>query len=102
MTWPLPLTVIEKLLLAEDRPGYSWSVFFRLRFSKRLNEAAARAAVLAVLPRHPLLCSLVRRTFLGGWQWIEAENKTPLILRSRVMSSTTTVPVLAEAMRSIT
>ena len=78
MTWPLPLTVIEKLLLAEDRPGYSWSVFFRLRFSKRLNDAAVRAAVLAVLPRHPLLCSLVRRTFLGGGQWIEAENKTPL------------------------
>ena len=78
MTWPLPLTVIEKLLIAEDRPGYSWSVFFRLRFSKRLNEAAVRAAVLAVLPRHPLLCSLVRRTFLGGGQWIEAENKTPL------------------------
>ena len=77
MIWPLKLTVMEQLLLAEDRPSYPWMVFFRLRFSGLLNETVARTAMLAVLTRHPLLISVIRNKSWGRAEWVAAENQVP-------------------------
>ncbi len=77
MIWPLKLTVMEQLLLAEDCPSYPWIVFFRLRFSGLLNETVARTAMLAVLPRHPLLISVIRKQNWGRAEWVAAENQIP-------------------------
>ncbi len=77
MIWPLQLTVMEQLLLAEDRPSYPWIFFLRLRFSGLLNELVARTAMLAVLPRHPLLNSVIRNKSWGRAEWVAAENQVP-------------------------
>ena len=77
MIWPLKLTVMEQLLLAEDRPSYPCVVFLRLRFSGLLNETAARTAMLVVLPRHPLLISVIRKQSWGQAEWVAAENQVP-------------------------
>lgn len=77
MIWPLKLTVIERLLIAEDRPSYPWMIFFRLRFVGRIDEAAARAATLAVLPRHPLTTAVIHKGSFGRAAWRPVPDAVP-------------------------
>jgi hypothetical protein len=56
-------------MLCDDRPDYSMTGFFRLRFSQRLDFNAMKAAIQATLARHPLLRSKVRRDAHKRLSW---------------------------------
>jgi hypothetical protein len=72
MTLPLPLVAFEDYMLADDRPAYPMTFFFRLRFSGRLDRGSLDAAVQSSVARHPLLRAVIDSTKQKKRRWVAA------------------------------
>jgi NRPS condensation-like uncharacterized protein len=79
--FPLPLTNFEAALLADDRPAYPMTAFYRLRFNGFLEIAAFQSALETVTRRHPFLRAVISRNWLGQLAWKLHPNCQPKILR---------------------
>jgi hypothetical protein len=79
MCLPLPLAAFEDYMLADDRPAYPMTFFFRLRFSGRLDRAALRAAARAAVARHPLLGAVIHPANGKKRCWVTVEDPAPSI-----------------------
>ena len=78
MAKTLRLTAFEESLLLDDRPGYPWSCFIRLRFAGCLQRGAFETAARTTLSPHPLIASLVREN-RRRLTWHPVENPRPQI-----------------------
>jgi NRPS condensation-like uncharacterized protein len=80
--FPLPLTAFEHYMLADDRPGYPMTFFFRLTFAGHLAPRRFHDALRAALERHPLLRAHVRGRVDGmTWRlsWVDASPRGPWV-----------------------
>ncbi|MBN1395177.1 MAG: hypothetical protein JW959_09150 [Pirellulales bacterium] len=77
--FPLPLTAFEKYMLLDDRPGHPMVFPLRLRFSGEISRPIFESSFEEALSRHPLLCSLAKRSPRRGPVWVLAEELRPAI-----------------------
>ncbi len=77
MVFPLPLTVFERYMLADDRPWQPMAFMIVLRFRGELDEAAWRESLRVAQRREPLLSALVEGDSPGNLRWVAARDDTP-------------------------
>ena len=66
-------------MIADDRPDYPAVLNLRLELSGRMQRGPFLAAVARVLPRHPLLQAVVRKSGENGLEWMPAPNPQPSV-----------------------
>lgn len=76
---PLPLTLFERYLFHEDRPGYPCWILTRSRFTGTFQRAALQRAWELVTIRHPLLRCVVGRNWRGRLVWQPAPAHPPVV-----------------------
>ncbi|MEM7311878.1 MAG: hypothetical protein AAF497_01880 [Planctomycetota bacterium] len=70
--FPLPLTVFERLMIEDDRPGYPMNIVAKLHFRGRLDQPAFLQSVAEAAGRHPmLLCHLTGKGSKSKWELAE-------------------------------
>jgi hypothetical protein len=77
--FPLPLSMFEKYMMADDHPEYPMTLVVQMAMAGRVDEASLRLAVPQALDRHPLLRAHVERSWRGSLTWSPAEVPRPLI-----------------------
>ena len=76
--FPLPLTLFEEFLLADQRPGFPITFVIQLKFSGRVERAAFEQAVRTAVARHPLLSASVKQMARYTHRWVLTEEATPI------------------------
>lgn len=74
----LQLTHFEELMHWEDHPAYPCSVFVRVRFTGQLQQSKVKAAIDAILQRHPLLQAKIERRG-RRWFWVPSKDQPNLV-----------------------
>ncbi len=77
MVFPLPLTVFERYMLADDRPWQPMAFTIVLRFRGKLDESAWRESLRVAQRREPLLSALVEGDSPRDLRWVAARDDTP-------------------------
>lgn len=67
--FPLRCTAFERYMLLDDTPEHPMSSFLEVDVTGQLDEDILSRALELVLPRHPLLTAVIRRSFLGRPYW---------------------------------
>ncbi|MCA9242216.1 MAG: hypothetical protein KDA37_18520 [Planctomycetales bacterium] len=77
--FPLHLSPVEKLMLADDRPEYPMAFVIQLKLTGTIDRPAFEAALDEVLERHPLLYALVRPGKRNIPSWVPSDGPRPTI-----------------------
>jgi len=79
MSEPLPLKMapFEQYMLEDDRPDYPMTFVLEMTLRGEGRRDIFDRALAVVLPRHPLLQSVVRRRLFRRPQWISAPDPRP-------------------------
>ncbi len=75
----LPLTLFERYLYHEDRPGYPCWILTRFRFEGTFKRDVLQRAWEQTALRHPLLTAVVRRNWRGRLVWTQAPDCRPVV-----------------------
>ncbi len=90
--FPLPLTVFERYMLDDNRPGYPMTCVAEMQLAGKINRDAFSAVFRDQVFRHPLLFAVVKRPRRGMPCWISAGER-PAAVEWGGLSDT--VPVTA-------
>ncbi len=82
MCFPLPLSVFERYMLADDRPDYPMTFFLRLHLSGEIRRNEFELALQRVVRRHPLLRAIVEEVD-GVARWAPAPGVLPEVIWSQ-------------------
>src|SRR5208282_2207194 len=93
MILPMPLTIMEELLLHSDRPSYPNLIFARTVFSGQLDRGAFDIALKTAVGRHPLFRAIVRQDTAGCWEWVGVPQVQPVVVWGAVPAAETLPPV---------
>jgi hypothetical protein len=93
MILPMPLTIMEELLLLSDRPSYPNLIFARTVFSGQLDRRAFDIALKTAVGRHPFFRAIVRQDTAGCWEWVGVPQVQPVVVWAAVPAAETLPPV---------
>jgi hypothetical protein len=77
--FPLQLSPLENMMVADDRPAYPMTFFVQLRLLGQVSEEAFVDATRDALERHPLLRSIIALRKANRPCWVEATGHEPLV-----------------------